>query len=168
MTLGQFFLGMIAICVATFVYRWQKTVDRETSVLSEQRQLYAKYVAASKAQYLSQPWRGVQYTQQELDSFFEISEKEIELYGLRDQIFLIAPDSVVDAMDAFDTAFREWKVAFPRDETPTEEQIKHAEDKSQVLRDDYHLMLEAMRKNLKLHGSYSLQDTLSSLFRESK
>jgi len=157
---GQFFLGLVAICVATVVYRWQKAIDRETAVLAEQRQLYAAYLASSKAVYLGQPYIGVGYSPEELDKFFNMSEPEIQNYALRDQIFLLAPDRIIDAVDKHDRALRDWKVSFPKGGFEGEvdkEKLAEVKSHDETLRSAYDEMKDVMRAEVTGHRTVALR-----------
>lgn len=157
MTLGQFFLGIVAIVVATVVYRWQKVIDRETAVLSELRQLYGKYLASSKLIYLSQPYRGIEYSKEELKKFFSITETEIENLSLRDQIFLLAPDDVVAIVDIHDQALRDWKVSFPEHGIGGEngsQLEKEIRQKDETLRAAYQHMKASFQLDVRRHGKF--------------
>lgn len=46
MSFGQAILALVTLAVATIIYRWQKTVDRNLSIERELREAYACYLAA--------------------------------------------------------------------------------------------------------------------------
>ncbi len=160
MNWGQFFLGLVAICVATIVYRWQKAVDRETSILAERRDLYARYLASSKEVYLSQPYVGVGYSPEELNEFFNISKAEISNFCLRDQIFLLAPKHVVDVVERHDRALRDWKISFPQGGFEGEDyhgKISQVKAQDAALRKAYNEMMRLFRDEIIIHSDISLR-----------
>jgi hypothetical protein len=111
LTLGQFFLGIVTLVVATIVYRWQKQIDRETALQMERRQLYAEYASSAKKLFYEQPFGNVSYSEKELRKFHEISDAESDLYALHIAVQLISSDEVLNALNSFDSAFRNWRVA---------------------------------------------------------
>ena len=113
MSVGQMFLGLISLFVATVVYRWQKGLDRQAQANIELRDLATKYATVSHTLFLQQPYVGEELSEVEIKTFYGISDLEIELYTLRDQIYVAAPKRVVDAVLHCDQAFRKWKITFP-------------------------------------------------------
>ncbi len=128
MSVGQFFLGLVTIIVATVVYRWQKMIDRETVLQNEQRTLFARYVSITRAHFLSQPFKGQEYSPEYLQGFFSVSDSEKEIYSVRDQIFLLASPEVFEAVRKHDEAFRDWKVSFPEANDTDPQKVERAKN----------------------------------------
>ncbi|MCE8508767.1 hypothetical protein KBY28_09945 [Ruegeria pomeroyi] len=168
MTLGQFFLGFVTIAIATLVYRWQKAVDRETAALSELRELLSRYAVLSHKLFLKQPYRDQEYDPKELDSFFSISDEEIELYTLRDQIYVTAPSPVVDAVLDCDAKFRNWKISFPGSNVADEQVIEESRQASTEFKFAHEKMLLAMRQEISSHNKMPVPDWLRKLTGETK
>ncbi len=156
----QFFLGLVAIFIATVVYRWQKTVDRETAVQSEVRALYAKYLAISQSSYLSNSFfepsvqeQSVPPSDDDIVKRMHILYKEdIEVKILADQIMLLAPMDVVLATQQFHTRL----VSFRKNVASNLELLKdkgkeHTANMSEevdALNAEYHTLLLTMRGSL--------------------
>ena len=117
-------------------------------------------MASSKAVYLSQPYIGVGYSPKELDMFFNMSEPEIQNYALRDRIFLLGPDRIVDVVDKHDRALRDWKIGFPKGGFEGEvDKDKLAEVKlhDETLRNAYDEMMDVMRAEVTGHRTVTLR-----------
>lgn len=163
MTPGQFFLGIVTLLVATLVYRWQKNVDRETVSLQEMRGLLSRYAVLSHRLYLKQPYRGVEYSEMQLDEFFNISDDEIELYTLRDQIYVTAPEKVRNSVLKCDGAFRAWKQSFPQYGETDSGKINFAREKSSDFKFSHEAMLIVMRSEFNAHNQIQLPTVLKNL-----
>ena len=48
MTQGQVILALVTLAVATIVYRWQKSIDRDVKVAEEKRSAYQKFFEAAE------------------------------------------------------------------------------------------------------------------------
>ena len=172
MTLGQFFLGLVTLLVATIVYRWQKSVDRKTAALLELRASLSKYAALSHALFLKQPYIGDEEDTEKQTEFFSISDAEIELYTLRDQIYFTAPKNIVDAVLECDRAFRDWKIAFPKlNETQSQENEDFMK-KIMNFKSKRERMLLTFREEFESHTKFAgqdwLQGSVSRLFRQKR
>ncbi len=166
MSIGQFVLGLVTIFVATVVYRWQKTVDRETVALAEQKKLIAEYSAALNALFFSQPYRDQTYTPEEIQIFMTISESEQECYALRDQIFMTSSEEIVRATDELDKSFREWKIAYTKHLkcAEGEEKPEIVKQKTQNYLSSHRAFIAAARKDIGLHSSTRIVDVMRSMF----
>jgi hypothetical protein len=147
-TFGQLVLGLITLTVATFVYRWQKSVDRVTVSQVELRKLMSAYAALSHRLFLKQPYFGVEYSEAEINDFFSISDEEIELYTLRDQLYVCAPTSVLDSVLICDRKFRDWKMAFPKNPHIDEQTRNEFVEIISEFKFAHERMLAAMRNEL--------------------
>lgn len=154
MSVGQFFLGLVTILVATVVYRWQKLVERETALQDKQRELFARYLTLTNEHFLSQPYKGAEYSKEELDEFFGISEAEIEFYSIRDELALISSDRIYDAINKHDEKFRAWKVSFPRETEKSTEVEQRAKFADAEYRNSRHELIGIMRLELVDHQSF--------------
>ena len=163
--MAPYFVGIIAVIVATVVYRWQKKIDRETVLMSEQRQLFAKYISCLNSHFLSQPYLGVQNDESSVRDFYSISSGEIEIYGLRDQIFLIAPLPVIAHMELCDNAFRDWKRSFTTTDSNDPDGKATVMAAMKEFKKAKILLMNEMRETLQRHGSDSLLDELKMLFK---
>jgi len=160
------FLGLITLAVATLVYRWQKIVDRETAALSELRTLLSRYAVLSNTLFLKQPYVGVETSQEDLSAFYTISDGEIELYTIRDQIYICAPDAVVNAVLNCDKCYRDWKVAYTEesDDGDRSAQREKVMDAVSKFRFAHHKMLLSMREEFADHHSFSIFKPFRSYF----
>jgi len=161
-------IALVTLTVATVVYRWQKLIDRETVIHSELRALYAKYAGALRKVFLSQPYQDGKHSPEELDRFYSISDEEIEIYVLRDQIYLLAPQDVVNSVLACDKAFRDWKIAFPQPGSAQPEAMAEAREKTSQFRSAQNEMLEVMRNSLAQQIQVSFLDAGKALIRSKK
>ena len=112
MTLGQFFLGLITLAIATVVYRWQKSVDREMQLQEERRVAYVDYLGFLRAIRLNQPMHNANQPHEHVEEWLAITEQEVNLYAARDRIHLLAHGDVIEKLESCDNAFREWKMSF--------------------------------------------------------
>jgi len=164
-TIAQALTALVALVVATVVYRWQKAVDRETSIQSELRKLYAAYISAMAKGYLNQPYIDDANDPEKISAFFRITSDEQEFYALRDQIYLLAPEDVLDAVRAYDLAFRQWKIGFPRFcQNANGEQAVNAEqhrERDAMLRRSRQITLDVMRSSLREHTTFKNSFLLS-------
>ena len=86
MTLGQFFLGAIALAIATVVYRWQKEIDHAFSERAEKRALFGRFLGQLEA------------VVRHLDSTDLVkSEEFLQLDIIRAQIELVTEGEVIEA-----------------------------------------------------------------------
>ena len=154
MSIGQFFLGLVTIIVATFVYRWQKLIDHETKQKEELRRLYAEYTAALTELRFAQPMLDDDDFAEKAKQFFGMEEREVGLYCLRDQVFLLAPDNVVTALDKCDEAFREWKISFNTNYSSFEEGRGIVRAKYENLLQSQGALLKEMKKDLASHTRF--------------
>ena len=172
MTLGQFFLGLVTLLVATVVYRWQKSVDQKTVVLADLREALSRYAALSHSLFLRQPYIGDDNNEQKLADFFSISDAEIDLYALRDQIYITAPSEIVDAVLDCDRAFRDWKISFPKSTEVSDEKKLEVEKTSAEFRLKHRQMLIIFRSEFESHvkffGQGYIEYTVSRLVRSHK
>ena len=123
-------------------------IDRENIALVELCKLMAAQAALSHKLYLQQPYLGVTYEASQIEEFFSISEGEIELYTLRDQLYVCAPKPALDAVLEVDRKFRDWKVNFPREDDHSDNaKSKHIEKVSKF-KFVHENMLIAMRNEL--------------------
>lgn len=92
--------------------------------------------------------------------FFNMSEPEIQNYALRDRIFLLGPDRIVDVVDKHDRALRDWKIGFPKGGFEGEvDKDKLAEVKlhDETLRNAYDEMMDVMRAEVTGHRTVTLR-----------
>ncbi len=156
MSVGQFFLGLVTIIVATVIYRWQKMIERETVLQNEQRALFARYTSITRTHYLSQPFKGQEYSPEYLQSFFSISDSEKEIYAVRDQIFLLASPEVFEAVRKHDEAFRAWKVSFPEANESDPQKIETAKNAAKAYLTSHDQLLVVMRTDLAGHHRFKM------------
>jgi hypothetical protein len=166
-TLGQFFLGLVTLVVATAVYSWQRGIDRRTELQRERRQLYGRYLEATHRHYFSQPFVGLEFTPEQQSAWEGFSDSELECYILRDLISLNCPEDVYSALDQYDRAMRSWKIAFTSLELSDKNRLKVKELDKEMDFSRYRLA-EAMRKDLESHGALriSVEDQIGRLWRE--
>ncbi|MCA3447030.1 MAG: hypothetical protein INF93_09975 [Rhodobacter sp.] len=148
----------VALLVSTVLYRWQKMVDRETLVQTELRVLYAKFLAAGNSAYLEQPLKGdhAEVASEKMQAFFSISAREQDLYTLRDQIVLLAPNEVVNEVRRYDDAFRKWKIAFPQPGEESPDNIQEARNASDELRKQHKRLISVLRDSLRKQQRFAL------------
>jgi len=163
-TLGQFFLGLVTIFVATFVYRWQKTLDLENQTHHELRKLFSEYSSLLKTLYFRQPYKDADNDPAEVDDFFSISIDEQKCYSLRDQIYMLAAIDVVEATTRADKAFREWKISFPKSFEASDEQILDHEQKRTEFRNAHNSLIMVMRSDIAQSSSTDLRDVFRKMF----
>lgn len=154
MSIGQFFLGLVTLLVATVVYRWQKLIEREAEQQKELRRLYTEYTSALKFHEMSQPFIGDENIDEKAKKFRSLSVEEIQIYALRDQIYLLGSTSVTIALVECDRKFRDWKIAFNTEYTTDERGKGRVQQAFLVYREQYEALLEAMKRDLIAHTSW--------------
>ena len=162
MTLGQFFLGLVTLLVATIVYRWQKSIDRKTVTLTDLRAALSKYAALSHSLFLKQPYAGEENSDEKLNDFFAISDAEIELYTLRDHIDFTAPDIIVEAVLDCDSAFRAWKIAFTRSSDLSVDEKAAIQSAATDFKFKHERMLLTFRAEFESHTKFAGQDYIEN------
>lgn len=157
MSTGQAILALVTLVVATIVYRWQKMIDRETVIQIELRQIYAKYLATLSREFLAQPAKDGLNDEGSVRDFYSISSNEKEAYQLRDEIILLAPESVVASVKKCDQAFRAWKTEFTTD-TSEEVSVRRVRisEAAQKYTNSRRELIAAMRGSLKEQYEFSL------------
>lgn len=164
MTQGQFFLALVTIFVATVVYRWQKSVDRQTEQKKMLSKLYADYIAQVSEHSARQPMIGDHDAEQKAKEFASIGEHEQKVYVLRDQIYLLAPENVVEKLSVCDRAFREWKITFNRNNSDPEQHKTDVKNAFDNFRSNKNILLPTMRKDLARHASFVNVPALPKIF----
>lgn len=148
MSIGQFFLGVVAVFVATIAYRWQKILDRETHQKQTLSALYSQYVSALTLHVASQPMIGDHDAEEKAKRFSSMDGQEADIYSLRDQIWLLAPDSLVVHLAECDQAFRDWKIKFHSDFKDGSEKKMRVKEALLQFNSKKDLLLAEMRKDL--------------------
>ncbi|TJZ91105.1 hypothetical protein FA743_12925 [Paracoccus gahaiensis] len=136
---------MVALLIATVIYRWQKEIDRETALQIEFRRLCAEYIKAAKTAFFEQPFIGEESEVEKAKTFLSISTAEQHSYITRDQLFLIAPDHILELIRAHDNAFRHWKMAFSKEFESASDRRQQVRKFTSDLRNAELSMLEGMR-----------------------
>jgi hypothetical protein len=149
-----------ALLVAFVAYAWQKKIDRQSAILADRRKLYAEYIASAKRLYLSQPFADGNDPPEKQSDWLGMSKAEVELYVLRDQIFLLAPPSTVNAVVKHDESFRKWKICFSNFSKGDAEKVQ-LEEEYRAMRADYLSMLKVMRQELETHAAQPIMKLLS-------
>ncbi len=99
---------------------------------------------------LSQPYKEVEYSQSQLDAFFQLSSNEAKIYSLRDEVYLVCTAEVRVHLVEFDRRFRAWKSNFPgADESDKAEKSKAAYYELQGSHND---LIESMRLEIQQDG----------------
>ncbi|QIR85089.1 hypothetical protein [Paracoccus sp. AK26] len=143
----------IGLMIATVIYRWQKQIDRQTAVYAEIKKLCADYTAAARRAYFEQPYMNDLTNAERVERFFSISEREQEMYVARDQLYLLAPEAIVELVKKHDQCFRTWKANFPKVGQTDADIINASRGNDNDLRSSYSEMLDGMRLWLQTHSA---------------
>ena len=138
-------------------------VERETELQQRQRELFAKYLSLTHEHFLSQPYKGQEYTDEQLAGFFGITTAEIEIYTTRDQVALIASDRIWNAVSLHDKKFRAWKVAFPPAGDTSPESSEKAKAAARELQQSHAQLLRIMRTELAEHHQFRFPRWMQNL-----
>lgn len=171
MTSGQFFLGIIVLFVATFVYRWQKNIDRETKRFEQRVEAYSKYISQLTSALRDQPFKGENYSQDDMRKFTGFTDSENALYEISGTLFLIGSEEVKNEVTEITSLFVEWRSSLTSylKEEIEQESIEKTANNIRALHNKLgkkrHVLLDVMRTEISAHFKTGLLKSITQKMR---
>ncbi len=110
MTLGQFFLGLVTLAVATLAYRWQKTIDRETTFHVELREQLVSFRRSTEQLYGCYSTLAEERTPAEVMSIEDRIDRELSYLAL------FVPEELFERANVVSSVLVDLEYAESRDE----------------------------------------------------
>jgi hypothetical protein len=138
-------ITLLVFGLGILVYRWQKTVDRETELLTERRRKYDDYILSRHRAYAAFSRNPKTAAAGEL----------IEYFACRDKLMIQVPESVMEALGAHAIAFERLRQSMLSInaglEAKTEAEFRQiVEDEA----DSLYILLGSLRQDLGSHSRF--------------